>query len=388
MMLKKIFWSLPARILYFVFLFALIAALTFFLAFRSETSGLVSNKTPKPTATVTPTPHAVSRTNGEFIAVGRENRHPIAVAIENHTDARPLAGLTSADIIYEALTEGNISRFLAIYANNDVKLLGPVRSARTYFIDWNWEYDGFYAHCGGNEDALKKIRNEGVKDLDEFWFGNYYWRDYELGKYAPHNLFTSTEKLWQAAKDQGWNIEDASFESWEFKDEDQTTRRPDDQGKKKETVGGVGIFAPTDTPTPTATPVPPAQTIYINYSGYPAYSPKYIYNLSTNSYDKYDQTGELYKDLNNDKPVSPKNLVVQYVDRWFLADYENGWAMQTTGSGKAIFFIDGKRIDGRWEKQDQKSRTQFFDNSGNKIRFNPGQIFINIVPPDIAVNVE
>jgi len=387
--MKRFFTSLPARILYFLFIFVAVAAGTFWLVFKPEIKGSVlQNNTPTNSPTPTSTPSSISKTNGEYIPVGRDKRHPLAVAIENHTDARPQAGLSSADIVYEALTEGNISRFLAIFANRDVKLVGPVRSARTYFIDWNWEYDGFYAHCGGNEDAMNQIQYEGVKDLDEFWFGSYYWRDNSFGRFAPHNLFTTTEKLWQAARDQGWEIDDSALESWAFKEEDQKTRRPEDQEKTEKYSSGVGIFAPTATPTPTATAVPPAQTIYINYSGSSYYSTKYVYNPSTNSYDKYDQADNQYKDLNGDVPVSPKNLVVMTVERWYLNDYENGWAMQTTGSGNAMFFIDGQKIDGRWEKADKKSRTHFFDSAGNKIQFNRGQIWINVVPPDVAVIVQ
>jgi len=115
-----------------------------------------------------------------------EKRRPLAVMIENHTEARPQSGLSSADIVYEAVAEGGITRFMALFYCNlaDIQV-GPVRSARTYYLDWLGEYDALYAHVGGANtpgpaDALGQIIRYEVKDLNQFSIGfPVFWRDYQ-----------------------------------------------------------------------------------------------------------------------------------------------------------------------------------------------------------------
>jgi hypothetical protein len=340
-------------------------------------------------ATPTSTPFAVSNINGLRVLPGLEKRHPIGVMIENHTDARPQFGLSKADLVYESPTEGNITRMLAIYQTQDVKILGPVRSARTYFVDWCEDYNCLYAHCGGNEDAWTKINVDKILDLNEFFLAPYFWRDYQ-NYFAPHNLFTSSEKLYQAAKDLGYPLDGYEVAGWEFKDEEVNQANENDKQKTgfKEPFIGARLFASTATPTQTATPEPRKQIVRINYSSNPYYSFYFEYDSQNNVYKRFDATGQAQTDALDGSQVAPKNLVVMTVNRWFLNDYEGGWAMQTVGEGPARFFIDGKEITGKWVKNSSKERTQFYDDAGNKIQFNRGQIWINIVPPEIAVSVE
>jgi hypothetical protein len=121
------------------------------------------------------------------------NRLPLGVIIENHNSVRPQSGLSKADIVYEALAEGGITRFLAIYLQED-STLGPVRSNRPYFLSWLSEYDAAYAHVGGSPDAQARIKEYNIKDLDQFFIGA---PTYERVGYraAPHNVYTNTEKL-------------------------------------------------------------------------------------------------------------------------------------------------------------------------------------------------
>src|SRR3989344_4594697 len=135
-----------------------------------------------------------------------DKRRPLAVMIENHSEARPQSGLTSADIIYEAVAEGGITRFMAIYlCNLSDAQVGPVRSARTYYLDWLGEYDALYAHVGGANtpgpaDALSQIMKYGIKDMNQFSIGfPVFWRDYQrLGRSVAteHTMYSTTAKLW------------------------------------------------------------------------------------------------------------------------------------------------------------------------------------------------
>src|SRR3989344_4299826 len=163
-------------------------------------------------------------------------RRPLAVVIENHTEARPQSGLSSADIIYEAVAEGGITRFMGVfYCNLSDVQVGPVRSARTYFLDWLGEYDALYAHVGGANtsgpaDALGQIIKYGVKDLNQFSIDfPTFWRDYQrLGHpvATEHTMYSTTQKLWEVGAKRGWtNVDEdgkewaKGFVPWKFKDD-------------------------------------------------------------------------------------------------------------------------------------------------------------------------
>ena len=137
---------------------------------------------------------AISNLDGTEVSSSLANRHPLAVIVENHPDARPQFGLFEASLVYEALTEGGITRYMAIYGPRDAAKIGPVRSARTYYVDWLSEYDAFFAHAGGAQNALTKIVKDNIKDL--LHNQSAYWR--ETGKVAlEHTLYTGTVKLYQ-----------------------------------------------------------------------------------------------------------------------------------------------------------------------------------------------
>ncbi|MEO5949287.1 MAG: DUF3048 domain-containing protein, partial [Candidatus Saccharimonas sp.] len=115
------------------------------------------------------------------------------IMIENSPDARPQSGLKDAGIIYEAVAEGGITRFLAIYQEAKPQLIGPVRSVRMYYVDWIAAYNASIAHIGGSAAALKEVRNGSYRDIDQFFNAPYYWR--ATDRYAPHNVYTSFAKL-------------------------------------------------------------------------------------------------------------------------------------------------------------------------------------------------
>ena len=182
-----------------------------------------------------------------------EKRRPLGVMIENSSAARPQSGLSSADVVYEAVAEGGITRFMAVFLCQDTDPIGPVRSARTYYLDWISEYGAspLYAHVGGANtpgpaDALGQIERYGwgaYNDLNQFSVGfPTFWRDYDrLGANTAteHTVYTSTQKAWAfaAAKRQLTNVEtddrtgktipwDQNFVKWTFKDDAPVADRP------------------------------------------------------------------------------------------------------------------------------------------------------------------
>jgi len=141
--------------------------------------------------------------SGEMVPEGTTDRRPLAVMIENAPAARPQSGLDRADVVYEILAEGAITRFLAIYLHGDTSEVGPVRSARPYYIERMLEYDAMYAYCGGSEAAKEMVRSERVAALDEFGIGRQaYWRTKD--RKAPHNLYGDTNKLRQVGAKKGY----------------------------------------------------------------------------------------------------------------------------------------------------------------------------------------
>ena len=122
----------------------------------------------------------------------------VLAIVENSEAARPQSGLNAADIVYETMAEGGIPRFIALFQSGDAQKIGPIRSARSYFLDISKEYNLPFAHCGGSAEALDEIKNENLMSMNEMTNASTYWRD-SIRK-APHNLYTSTEKLRELVK--------------------------------------------------------------------------------------------------------------------------------------------------------------------------------------------
>lgn len=294
-------------------------------------------------------------------------RRPLAVMIENHEEARPQSSLSSADIIYEAVAEGGITRFMAIYYCNlgDVQV-GPVRSARAYYLDWLLEYDALYAHVGGANtpgpaDALSQIIKYDIKDLNQFSIGfPVFWRDYQrLGHpvATEHTMYSTTQKLWEVGAKRGWTATDSAKLSWDEKFV---------PWKFKEDAGGGQVTK-----------------ITVNFwESQSNYQVEWFYDASCNCY-KRKNGGQDHIDLNNKKQLEGKTIVVQFMRESNANDGYPGnvhLLYGTTGSGKALVFLDGKVIEGKWVKQTKTSRTKFVDSKNKEIEFNKGQIWIQTVP--------
>lgn len=294
-----------------------------------------------------------------------EKRRPLGVMVENHVDARPTSGLSRADVVYEAVAEGGITRFLVIYYCQDVGDIAPIRSARTYFIDWLSEYDAAYAHVGGANapgpaDALGQIREYGIKDMDQFGFGfPTYWRGTD--KLAPHNVHSTTTKLWEAAEEKKFGAEDeegnhwdANFTNWKFKEDASIEERGDQ--------------------TPIVVP---------HWEQSPDYTVTWQYDKTSNLYKRFHgESAQIDPAPEPDEQLSAKNVIVQFQSEDNAGDgHPDGHLIYgTIGSGDALLFIDGKVIEGSWVKDSRTARTKFLDESGKEVELNRGQIWIHTIP--------
>ncbi len=307
------------------------------------------------------------------------DRRPLAIMVNNHVDARPQFGLTEADLVYEAVAEGGITRFLALFHARDSEKVGPVRSARVYYQDWAAEFGAWYAHWGGavmtdddrankdnpdyeftchpEADSYDKIDRIGLPSLDQMWLGRTaYWRDNSRGVSSEHTGFTSTQKLLNEAPnrypEEGWQKFEP-FQTWLFKDDPPSREATEGKG------GSLEIYF---------------------WEGYQNYDVRWEYDSTTNEYIRY-QGGTKQIDAANDQEIRAKNVIVQFTDQSFFGDQKGHLKYATVGDGKAKVFLDGKVIDAEWQKQTIRTRTRFFDaESGDEIKFNRGQIWIEIVP--------
>jgi hypothetical protein len=282
--------------------------------------------------------------DGAPVPFGKENSPVYAVVIENHPNARPLSGLARASLVYEAPVEGGLTRFLAIFsADERVSEIGPVRSARPYFVDLATEFGGIFAHVGGSDAALALLDKERGKlvDLNQYYKSEYFWRD--GGRFAPHNVYTNSENL--ALADQKLNLNPLLFDGWQFKEDAPLPSRPEKEEVK--------VSSPLK-----------------------SYEVKWVYDRIHNSYVRYEG-GETQKD-NNGPVVRAKNIVILKTDIEII-DAVTRRAIQTAGAGEATVFRDGETIPARWKRPDAKSRLKFYDADGAEISFNAGQTWIEIV---------
>lgn len=298
--------------------------------------------------------------NGTIVPIQKASR-PFAVVVENHVDSRPQSGLSQADLVYEALAEGGITRFLAVYQTEDVTSIGPVRSARTYFNDWAQELKAVYVHVGGNSDALYYIKQgiAGVSDADQFFNDPYFLRI--ISRPMPHNTYTSTVRLQALAKARKFDLT-PSYESYLFKD---------DQASVSSEV---------------------QNTISIDFS-LPAFTVSWTYDSVSNSYVRY-LAGKKAVDVGNNSEIKAKNVIIQRVANWPVeSDTILAISMGTRDGGDAEFYLDGKKILGSWKYIN--GRTKFFKKTivlgreiNTEMEFNRGKMWIEIVPPDRAVTSE
>lgn len=289
--------------------------------------------------------------DGVKVVSNRSNNFPVCVMIENLVEARPQSGLERANLVYEALAEGGITRFLAVFAGNDIiTKIGPVRSARSYYLDWAKELDCLYAHAGGSPDALRKIPEYGIDDFNQFFNGTYFWRDSELRKTRAqeHTLFTSSELLARAFRDNNFPLV-GTFSTWKFADDLARDLRP-------------------------ATPV----SITIPFSTF-NYKVDWTYDRTTDLYAR--SLGEKPHVMENGSQIMAKNVVVQYVAT-SLADDKGRLTMQTIGQGKALVFKNGGVTETTWKKPAREERTRYYDASNNEIIFTAGPTWIEVLPND------
>lgn len=335
-----------------------------------------------------------------------ETRRPLLVMIENHADSRPQSGLGNADIVYEAVAEGGITRFMAVFYCNATRPapykydLGPVRSARTYFLDLASEYSDYplYVHVGGANcsapidpatgqqagPCTSDIRAQAIEQISSYgWQNKGTWSDlsqfslsYRVCRREPdrtgvtvateHSMYCSSQALWDTATNRGLTNEteindtdwDKNFVSWDFTAEDKTAD---------------SVTAP-----------------FISFdfwSGYKDYSVSWQFDSDKNIYVR-SNNDQVQIDFNNQQPLTAKNIIVQFTKETRSVDQHLHNLYQVIGQGTGYLFQNGQKIDITWSKPSRTARTVFKTKSGSQVELVPGVTWVEILPLDSVVSYE
>lgn len=279
-----------------------------------------------------------SKLTGKEVSEEDSKLPVLGIMIENSEEARPQTGLDSAGIVFETVTEGGITRYLALYEIDLPKEVGPVRSLRPAFVNWLSGFDASVAHVGGSALALSLVDQLKIKSLSQFNHPGPYHR--VNTRVAPHNMYASTKGLLDLQKELKYD-KPSEFDEIP-RSEDSPSQNPD------------------------------ATKITLDFSG-PSFLAEFRYDKTTNSYKRF-LAGVPHMDAGNKKQITVKNVVVIKI---FGNHSDN---LKPLSKGQAFIFKDGTVIKAHWEQKDEKGRIKLTDDTGNEIALNRGDTWISAVP--------
>lgn len=286
--------------------------------------------------------------DGAVVEKGKENPFLISAVIDNQEEARPQFSLSKATLVYDAPAEGGINRYLAFFRSDESNIseIGPVRSARPYFLDIASEYQSLMLHCGGSPEALALIIRDKKLTLNEF-YNSYYFRRYS-GFVAPHNVLANFSKIQEyLAKE---DLKNSEFISWKFKDE----KNMASSSNEKITIE----------------------------NGFKDYVVEWNYDSSKNIY--YKNLGGQKQLDDSGENISASNLIFQFVQTEIL-DEALRLRIKLNGTGKATICLDGFCQSGFWKKNSATDRTIFYYEDGREVEFNRGKIWVHLLDDNYSL---
>ena len=275
-----------------------------------------------------------------------ETKMPVlAVMIENSPEARPQSGLAEAGVVFEAVAEGGITRFIALYQESKPELIGPVRSVRAYYLDWAAAFDANIAHVGGSPEALNMLKTGKYgADLDQSYNAGSYWRAKD--RPMPHNVYTNHEKLSSLAESKGKSHSD-------FTGFARTSTSTTDKSTTNESATSINLAVGTG-----------------------KFAVSYGYDQATNTYKRF-QGGVAHLDRENGQ-IAPDVVVALRVNQSLQSDGTH-MSIGTTGSGDCYVFQNGTVTKGTWNKSNINSQITFSDSTGQEIKLARGKTWVTAV---------
>ena len=280
--------------------------------------------------------------------------------VDDLAAARPQSGFSDASVVWQAPAEGGIPRYMLLFSEGEPPAVGPVRSARQYYIAWASEWHALYVHSGGSPQALATLASQGAGQLvwnaDEFRWGGglYLWRI--KTRFAPHNVYTDGKHLRALAVRVGAS-DGPQDPIWQFATDAPLAQRP---------VGG---------------------TIAVVY---PYNAVKYTYDRASNTYVRAVTGVKVQVDATTKKVVAPKNVIVMSMHFGPLNDSQPSkkrLEADITGSGQAWISTNGRTVVGTWRKDTFDGPTRFYDGGGNEVTLTAGQTFVQVVPTGSRITV-
>ncbi len=283
--------------------------------------------------------------------VDEENPKPVfAVMINNIGVARSLhSGLQDAFLVYEMVVEGGITRYMALFTNQQTERIGPVRSARPYYLDYVLEHNAIYAHFGYSEQARMDISKYGIQNINGLTQSAAYWRDNSLNVASEHRAFTSMEKLMASASSLGYSLERNKRYAFSYSVDDVSLSFAD---------------------------ASPAMEVTIPYSSSTVSS--YTYLEDQGVYARY-VNGKAHTDYVTGEQYTAKNILTYQVKNYAVDSYGRQ-ALDLVGSGDGYYITMGKAVPIHWQKDSREAKTKYTYLNGEEVILNDGNTWIQIQP--------
>ncbi len=279
------------------------------------------------------------------------SKRPVAVMINNLKDALPSSSTKHADIIYECMVEGGITRLMAIFSDYEgLEKIGSVRSARHYYINIANEYDAIYVHYGQSKPAKSMLDSGAIDNVNGMTYDAGFYRD--SSRQAPHNAYTTGERIKKGIEDLKYTADyDTTHEAvLSFGEEDKDMESGDT-----------------------------ANTVHVNFSNYS--KPYFIYDKDKKTYERYEYDAPQIDDQEKEGEniLTVKNIIIQ-ISSYACINQENDLQELTqVGEGEGYYCTNGKAIPITWKKTSDKSATEYYTADGEKLLLNPGKTWVSII---------
>lgn len=302
---------------------------------------------------------------GEALAEPMLQR-PVAVMLNNIKAAMPQHGVSQADILFEVLAEGGITRCMGIYTDlQSVEKIGSIRSARKYFVQIAQAFDAAYVHAGGSNEAVNYLNTLKNMDLDAGLSATHFYRDQDrlnAGYSLEHTLFSSGEKILAYAQQRGVTtaLDAEKTYGMAFDDEKVIAGNPAEK-----------------------------VTVYFNMGGNPGRYTKstaFTYDKATKLYTAAQHGGN-YIDGNTKKAIAFRNVIALYASTSVQSDGKL-LTINTVGSGTGHFACNGQMVNIQWSRASLNDPFTFTLENGEPLTFGVGSTYIGIVPTNATVTAE
>ena len=323
----------------------------------------------EPSAEPTSTPYDGPLNPLTGLPIGEEwvNRRPVAIMLNNLKQALPQLGQSQADIIYEVVAEGGITRMLGVYQSvEEVGMIGSIRSARPYYIELALGHDALFVHAGGSDPAYNDLRSWGVDNFDAV-------RGPYLGSSPESNM------MWRDAdrrKENGYEHSVVATGDSILTYLPESLRREHEEGYETGLV-----FADDGTPAGGS----PASVVTVPFSNYK--TGVFVYDEERGAY-LVEEYGAPYVDGNTGEQVAVTNVIVVQTRCRYTGDSLGHMDVDVVGEGEGWVACGGAAIPIRWSKPDRESPMTYTTQDGAPLVLGRGKTYVNIVPLDAAVTME